>query len=736
MVLRRKRGLLLITVLFFAILVTMFASAALVLAPSSLARSAADSSLAGADLAARSGVDWVRSRISQDPQWNAKAAQTFSMPGLRVTEGQGQVVGWVQEASGWARFRIRFNYQDGPASTANNSDNLNDPSTPWDDFTFLSCNNLIGSGERPLPEARNGSATSSSAPWTNTQLTIPAASLLLTVEGTGGPVETNGSGQPTGFSGVTHRRTAQALLKFGDNQPTTDAAIMAAGDLHIKTFGPAPVGLSALAGQVARLRTKGTLTLGDVNSDNGDLRHVYGCFNGTSTGSVSVGSDAGTDGFYQIPANKVRTPTGSLTMNAGTYVVTHDGKVMFYNMNYKNYVTATSPPTGVEVTLPTGMTLTGPSDTPPRYRITVTGDLKINASSTVTDFAIIPDGGAAQSDSYGGIPPTAPPAQTPLPSPLASPGGPFSDVVLTEFVNGPMGISGSTSYTGPVGITGPQTSAWFNLITMSVTAMVIDTATGNTIYQIDAGANAYRSPAGAIEFSNLNQGSLFNMMALVVGTTNGNQALLDLFNSYGFVPTAWGGGGPSGSPPPTSGSPPASGGAPLLPADLELDLQGGTAGLVISNSQGSLIFGSQIKGNGAALVAKKDIALIGTSSDLSSDPGAALGLNLYAEGQITIDAFKLDPNGLSSFHGINLHGVIYAWNGVQILAGNATTSAPFSMVGSMVAYGGNPANAPQPGTAEALIEANSAGIQFDPSYVAGLVSHGPFTMTITAWHEF
>ena len=107
---RGRRAIMLISVLFFSVLTLMFVGAAVSLAPSGLARTAADTSLASADRATKSGLDWARSRISQNPNWRAETAQTFVAPGLFVTEGDGQAVGWVAEGQSWCRFRLRFNY--------------------------------------------------------------------------------------------------------------------------------------------------------------------------------------------------------------------------------------------------------------------------------------------------------------------------------------------------------------------------------------------------------------------------------------------------------------------------------------------------------------------------------------------------------------------------------------------------------------------------------------------------
>ena len=723
---RGRRAILLITVLLFSVLTLMFVGAALELAPSSLARTGTDQGLSLASRASQSGVDWARSRISQDPNWRAENVQTLQGPGLVVREGAGQAVGWIQQGSGWSRFRIRFNYQDGAASASPDSDSLNDPPVAWTDMPYVSCNNLLGPNNRPIPLASNGGASSSSGPWGNTQLTIPGSTMLLSVEGSYGRGVVTSSGLPTAYSGGFQRKTIQAILRLGNNQPVTAAAIMAAGNLVISA--QSPVQLQASSGQVARLRTKADLNLsGGVAASQAELRYGTGqTVSGAVSAGVSVSADDST-GFFKIPSSKVRTPSSPANFPAGTYVVTDSGQVQYFNMNYADFATASPVPTGTLVTLPSGVTLVGPNTAPaPKYTLRVTSDVAVTPSGAVTDFALIPDGGAPQSASYGGVP-AASGTPSPSPSPALS-----TSYMLGEYFN-------SASYSAKLKLTPGTLLAWQTIVGSQLTP-TSTSATGSSL-----GAGSF--PTNDVTYSrySIGGGNLWipngvpsTGADIYVWKTAPLSSVTSLFDNanpadYAAMQTAT---QSSLTPPsPTSSPSPASGlGGTLKPKDLELELQGGASGLVFAND-GNITIGAQIQGNGSALISKKDIALIGTSTELSSTPGAQLGLNLYAEGNITIDAYNLQSTG-GTFHGVDLKGIVYAWKNVAVLASDGTSFAPFRLRGSMVAYGGDPSADPTPGLAEARVQAGTVDITYDPSYLASLMQGGPFSLEVLSWHEF
>ncbi len=110
-------------------------------------------------------------------------------------------------------------------------------------------------------------------------------------------------------------------------------------------------------------------------------------------------------------------------------------------------------------------------------------------------------------------------------------------------------------------------------------------------------------------------------------------------------------------------------------------------------------------------------------------------MNLYAQGTINVDAFKLDSD-TGTFRNMSMMGILYAWKGINIFAGNSGSNSRFDLTGEMVAYGGDPSGPPVPGVAKTTIHANNSTVIFDPSYVANLLQSGPFSFQILAWHEF
>ena len=172
------------------------------------------------------------------------------------------------------------------------------------------------------------------------------------------------------------------------------------------------------------------------------------------------------------------------------------------------------------------------------------------------------------------------------------------------------------------------------------------------------------------------------------------------------------------------------------PANVQVTLGSSGNQLMLDNSFGNITLGTQVVGNGAAVVSAGNISLIGTSNNLSNSPNQALGLDLYSQNTITVNPFNLTSGGAASFGPTNLQGVVYAWQGINMVCGNSSASAPFNMTGAMVAYGGDPSSGNvTPGAANASITASTVNVTYDPSYVAGLEASGPFTLGIVSWHE-
>lgn len=717
--LKSRRGIFLVAVLFMTVVIAMFVGAAISLAPASLGRTAHESRVQIADRAAKTGLAWSQARLRSDPDWNASVTNNTVEPEFIVDEASGQVVGWVKEGPTWSRFRIRFNWQDGVGG----GDALNDPPQNWANFTLVSCNNLRQTVPKSVKVADGpgGSVTGGSP----TRLDLPQNSALISVEGTTGSVQYDGAGKPIGFAGSPQTRTIEVILKLsGPNQAVTPAAVMAAGDIKVALQSSSPsskLDLTASATQVTRLRSKGKLEVvqggsPNVHSSKGELsaNNTANVTTNGSSGNVTVVAEQAADGFYSIPNTMVKAPASPATPNAGVYVVNTAGVITYYDMDYSAYQAAVAAGTlsgGTATSLP-GVTVST-SATSPKVRMLATQDIQVSPTGSATDFVIIPDGGAPTTNSTYNYAAATANVQNYFNT--------YNTGWLSPFTN--------------VGANPAWLSVYPNLPSIAnVSNQWQYTATNGQVARLNPATMRWNSSGG------WNAASAMDLAGEIAqtfqpGAPNAAQALSDynvLASNFGAPQYT-----PSASLPPVG---------TLTPADLQLTLQAPTGGSMVLKNDGNLVLGSQIQGNGAALVSKGDIQLIGTSSDLSSTPGASMGLNLYAEGDVLIAPFKLDSAGAASFHKVDMQGVVYSWGNVTINVGDSSVPnaswGALKLKGALVAFGGDPNN-PVPGYAgptsggKVSIGGKNADIEFDPSYLMGLYQNlpSPLGMQIVSWHQ-
>ncbi len=718
---KKRRGIFMISVLFMAVLIAMFVGAAVALAPASLGQAAFESRQQGAERAAKTGLAWASARLRNSPDWNATVVNTTVQPDFQVREADGQVVGWVHEGERWNRFRIRFNWQDGPTSP---SDGMNNPAQNWPDFTLVSSNNLRNTTPKDVFQANGaGGSVTGSSPL---RLKLPENSVLLSIEGTSGSVSVDGAGNPSGFVGTPQQRTIEVVMRLsGPNQAVTPAAVMAAGDVALKLENAVTgqLDLAATATQATRLRTKGALqvTQGgtpNVTSSKGELS-ANAISNITINGAPSnvgkVAENTG-DGFYAIPYSDVKVPSSPALPPAGVYVVNKAGGITYYDMNFAAYQTAKSAgtlPAGVTATIPGVSVSTAP--TSPKVRLSATQDMQVTPTGSASDFVIIPDGGAPSSNNNYDLSQATSNVQN------------YFLYHNTAWLNP---VSGASAYSG-----------WYNIVPDLPNVNQVSpnvwqwTATNGQKATLN-GTNGQWNTTGG-----WNQASAMDFAAAIASTFNPSspnaaQSLAD----YNYLASQSG-----GSPYTPSPSLPAA--TELTPSELQLTMQDPAGGsLVLKNDGGNLVLGSQILGNGAALVSGKDIQLLGTASELSSTPSGTTSLNIYAKGNVLVSTFKLDSNGTADFHKVDFKGVVYSWGNVTINVGD--TSVPsnkwgtMNIQGALVAFGGDPAN-PVPGYAGSgsagkfTFSGKSARIQFDPSFLMGLYENlpQPLAMAVVSWHE-
>ena len=718
---RKRRGIFMISVLFMAVLIAMFVGAAVALAPASLGQAAFETRQQAADRAAKTGLAWAQARLRNTPDWNGTAVNTTLESDFQVRESQGQVVGWVHEGERWNRFRLRFNWQDGPTSP---SDGMNNPSQGWSDFPLVSSNNLRGASPKDifLANGPGGSVTNSSP----LRLKLPENSVLLSVEGTSGSVTLDAAGNPTGFVGTPQQRTIEVVMRLsGPNQSVTPAAVMAAGDvaLTLESAATGQLELAASATQATRLRTKGALQVGQGGSPNvvsskGELsaNAVSNItINGTPGNVTKVAENSG-DGFYAIPYSDVKVPTSPALPPAGVYVVNQSGGITYYDMNFADYQLAKS-----AGTLPTGTTATIPgismatSTTSPKVRLTATQDMQVTATGSASDFVILPDGGAPSSNNSYDYSQATANVQT------------YFQLHNTPWLNP---TSNASAYSG-----------WGNIMPNLPGVVQINANRWEWTASNGAKAELNTSSLRWNRTSSWNTSSAMEFAAAIAATFNPSspnaaQSLAD-YNYLAQQSTA-----PQYLP-----SPAVPAATELIPSDLQLTLQKPSGGsLVLKNDGGNLVLGSQVLGNGGALVSGRDIQLLGTSSELSSTPSGTTSLNLYAKGNVLVSTFKLDSAGQADFHKVDFKGVVYSWGNVTINVGDSTVASnkwgSMNLQGALVAFGGDPAN-PVPSytgstsNGKFSFSGKSARIQFDPSYLMGLYENlpQPLAMQVVSWHE-
>ena len=333
-----------LTTLILVVLITMFVTAAALLAPGSLSFSSAYGDEQKAMMALEAGVNYARTRLREDLTWRGGSDSGVTTTvstldnSMTVVEDRGNVVGLVRVGPDEvAQFRIRFNAQDGPGGV----DDLDDPSPAYRlDLPFISLNNL--SADSPVEKTRElaGALVGSGE-------ILPGLQAYLAVEGRAGPAFRDASlTQPNGApgSGRLVTRVVEAHLN-ADFTESLDSAAMAAGNINVvmnrdvKDGSPHIPRLdlaSTWDGEKRvppRARTKGSLnvqSLGGANLYSVDGFVDTGLGLGPDTrisGSVTEGSESRSAPFYQMKWDDIHkadpTPGSSEAVHlaAGTYVV-------------------------------------------------------------------------------------------------------------------------------------------------------------------------------------------------------------------------------------------------------------------------------------------------------------------------------------------------------------------------------------------------------------------------------
>lgn len=347
---RHKRGVVLITVLFFILLIGILSRAILFAGPLMAKVGAQLTDELYAQRAAEAGAAYARAQMKDKNDWKGnKDTTTLNLADLKVVEDKGNVIGWLRSASGQvALFRIRFNYQDGLGGP----DNLDDPAPAHRiDSVYVSINNFVGGAPATIPRANPTSPWTVPSPLSGPQISDKRA--VVEIEGLAGPAVQSLTGPGPLGSGQVTRRTLRVCYAAAGAPGAPDAVISAGSGIAAELTNAARVTVAGSG--TARLRTKKSITVGkgdgtvnilDMTGEAGrDTTAALTGLNATLTGSVVAKTESVGDGqdFYNLKWDDVAkastVETEAVQLPGGIYITGGDGKVRYYDKDPSQFKT-------------------------------------------------------------------------------------------------------------------------------------------------------------------------------------------------------------------------------------------------------------------------------------------------------------------------------------------------------------------------------------------------------------
>ncbi len=747
-----RRGIVLISILVLTLLTTLFIGALLQMNPGRLRQTLHEERHDLASAAAKAGAEYALERLVEDPDWKGQGSEmTVQTDQMVVREDRGNVFGWIRAEGGeWAGFTIRFNYQDGDGG----DDSLDQPTRPIRSRA-ISLNNLAGDSSARIPlgtgpdfqyEGKDG-------------FDVPEHSVALLVEGFVGPgVAPDGAGSgttstspvdPASSSEVTTRTLEGIYQISGYAAPIVDGSVFMAGGDSRFTVGDAPKGTETDRGdeefrgvvrlmatdQVASMRTKGTSRLslapGKVSPYN---------FYPDLNSEVRVGETAGfspitkagqdytldveepNDALLEVAWEKVATSTqaGRLKLPAGVYTVdggsqdsTDTSRVKYYPLTFAEYRTelaAGRAPVSSEV--PEGfmdkVQLNGKEWTNPdgnvekRDLITFDSDVEVTTVGENADFAIVPAGGAKQkaiSDLNEAVNPTSfgqLPAQKQNDSDVAilayltkneSPGS-------YTFQVGSQSITYNKGSDPPVDFTGLGDGV---LTKAALTGSPITPPPGLSLSSLPGAEvrgtallqpNPYQGTLGTAQMETLWEVASSEDFRLTNPTS-----FLSAVNDVAPLPTEV----LETNIDPLEVPESADLDDDTEPQDLEVTFAPSKGKSAAIRAGGSVLLATHLSGNGGAVVAGKNINIVGLGVDLNSGSGERDGISLYAQNDINLSTYDKKRN---KYWDASIKGVVFAKGDMNIRMGEtvpqgALVTEPswgtFDLLGSMIVLGDAPA---------------------------------------------
>jgi hypothetical protein len=714
---QRQTGIVLVTVLFLSILIAMFIGAAILVGPRTLGLAGSQDGDLTAAAAAESGMQYAIMRIRENPDWRGEGGGTvLNTPDFVVVEDAGYVWGHMTAPDGsTSMFRIRFNFENG----AGDGDNMDDSSGPRIITPFVSLNNLSNSTDTTVPRASEDSA-STVIDRTIGDYRVPAHGLCLIVEGIAGPgTREFNPGDPNPKGLIQTKLLEGTFVASNLDDLATDAAAMSNSDLNAVVEKNKAFEVQAKGGGTPRIRSRGGVTVKDVKGDPGKYDSkgiVYTkdkILNADyNSGDVTLETENAGDPFYELTWDDLKTadPAGD-TLAAGTYVWWDDGTLHYYDMDYDDYAShIRTNPADAGNTVFSGGSWSGgalPSSlTVENGKFKITGDLYIEPTTTGTsDLTIIPREGAPEEPGPAAGGPTA--AGPALASYLAN-----NPSERQSFFNGLMG-NATVGGTLNVGDRGWNTGG-------GSYADITWDADGSGVYVHSAD---YPPPNG------LEDGltDLFTNFPLFFSNNGTN--LDDVAAKFGVL-------GPEGDLNLNTGD-------TTTADDLEVKFEPPDGESATLSSEGNIRIGAKLKGQGASITSAGTLKVIGAGTDLSSLANSEEGVNMYAKGDITLSTLKEKANGDYEFKDIKLKGLVYTWGDFRAKMGNDDDSVKrgkLEMEGTLVAFGGDPANGKPATTNKGLVDINAREVKlkFDPAYLLSVMKTLPDNVQFkrTAWTSY
>lgn len=713
--LARERGIVLVTVLFLTILISMFIGSAILVGPRTLGLADSEDGALTASAAAESGMQYAIMRIRENPNWRGDGGGTVvSSPDFTVVEDSGYVWGHLRAADGsGSMFRIRFNYEDG----ADGPDKLNNGTGPRIQTEYVSINNLFNANSAIVPRASKDSKSSVDDP-NQGDYEVPAYGMCLIVEGLAGPAVRDFDPTQPNPQGFAQTKVLEGTFVASNlSDVATDAAAMSNSDLVAIVEDKKAFTVEAKDDSPS-IRSRGNVSVTSLDGSNADYVSEGTVY--TKDATLQANYDAGktvletedvSNPFYELAWDDLKTadPSGP-SLAAGTYVWWDDGSLHYYDMEYSDYTShiRTNATDVGEVIFSGGNYASG--FTPPA-NLEINTDGKNNSIIIKGDLFISPvdDGtGVTKAEGIAVIPREGAPEEPPDPTAQATAAGPAlakhlatNVTARTAFFENQLGDTSDRTDLG--------TARGWNLDVGTGTKADIGWSADGTFVDVR------KRPSLEIALA-----EAFTEPTLITATEVSDYATkFGVFDDNGDLNLGTG--------------------DTTTPEDLEVTFEPAEGESATLSANGDIRIGAKLKGQGASITSGGTLDVVGAGADLSAVANAEDGVNMYAKGDITLSTLK-EKNGSYEFKDIKLKGLVYTWGDFTAKLGNSDATykrGKLALEGTLVAFGGDPADGIPKDKLKGrvAIHAKEVNLKFNPAYLLGVMKTLPDNIEFarTAW---